>query len=801
MSVPPSKMPRATFTRSVAAIAVCLVLGGASPAAALDNGLARTPPMGWNSWNRFGCNVNETLVRGMADAMVSSGMAAAGYQYVVIDDCWQVSRDAAGTIVADASRFPSGMKALADYVHSRGLKFGLYTDAGTATCSNKPGSLDHEVQDAQTYAAWGVDFVKVDWCNTGGLDPATQYATFRDALAGAGRPILFSICNWGIDSPWSWGPATGNMWRTTGDIQDSWSSILTIIDQNGSHASAARPGAWNDPDMLEIGNGGMTATEYRSHMSLWAIMAAPLIAGNDLRDMTPETLSILTAPEVIAIDQDPLGVQGARVSDRGGLQVWAKRLEEDGAVAVALFNRTGSTADITATWSAIGLPAGSATVRDLWERADRGSFTDSYTASVPSHGTVLVKIVAGAGSGAGTLTVNRTGTGTGTVASTPAGIACGTACSATYASGTAVTLTAAPAAGSTFTGWSGACVGSGACIVTMTAANQTVTAGFAGTPQPPGPVSVNAGGGATGSFVADTYFAGGSTYSRTTAIDASQLTGTVPPQAVLQSERYGEFTYTIPGLTAGTGYAVTLYFAEVYWTAAGQRTFDVAINGNAVLSGFDIFAAAGGAGKAIARTFDAVANANGQVVIQFTRSGGQNNPKVCGIAVGPAGQSTQYALSVTKAGAGSGRVTGGGIDCGAACSASFDSGTAVTLTATAANGSTFGGWSGACTGTGTCTVTLTAARTVTATFTAVPDGDGCKTPVATGQSGNFDTTGAVCFTVSPVIHGWGCSNVDGRSVTVNGTGVTCGQLPLPGSAPYTFRFTAGTYPWASFYWW
>ncbi len=801
MSVHPTKSVRAAFTRSVAAFAGCLVLAGAPPAAALDNGLARTPPMGWNSWNRFGCNVNESLVRGMADAMVSSGMADAGYQYIVIDDCWQVSRDAAGTIVADPSKFPSGMKALADYVHSRGLKFGLYTDAGTATCSNKPGSLNHEVQDAQTYAAWGVDYVKVDWCNTGGLDSATQYARFRDALAGTTRPILFSICNWGIDAPWSWGPEIGNMWRTTGDIQDSWTSITSIIDQNGSHASAARPGAWNDPDMLEIGNGGMSATEYRSHLSMWAIMAAPLIAGNDLRDMSAETLSILTAPEVIAVDQDPLGVQGIKVADSGGLQVWAKRLQQPGAVAVALFNRTGSTASITATWSAIGLPAGSATVRDLWARADRGTFDDSYTVSVPSHGTVLVKVVAGEGPGGGTLTVARAGTGTGTVTSTPAGVSCGTTCTASYASGTAVTLVAAPAAGSTFTGWSGACVGSGTCIVTMTAADQTVTASFAGTPPPPGPVSVNAGGAASGSFVADAYFSGGTTYSRATAIDTSQLTGAVPPQAVLQSERYGEFTYTIPGLTAGTGYAVTLYFAEVYWTAAGQRTFDVAINGSTVLSAFDIFAAAGGAAKAIARTFDTVANASGQVVIQLTRAGGRDNPKVCGIAVGPAGPSTQYALSVTRAGTGSGRVTGGGIDCGATCSASFDSGTAVTLTAVAGSGSTFGGWSGACTGTGTCTVTMTAARAVTATFTSAPDGDACRTPVATGQSGNFDTTGAVCYTVSSTINGWGCSNGAGRSVTVNGTAVTCGQLPLPGSAPYTLRFSAGTYPWASFYWW
>jgi len=246
---------------------------------------------------------------------------------------------------------------------------------------------------------------------------------------------------------------------------------------------------------------------------------------------------------------------------------------------------------------------------------------------------------------------------------------------------------------------------------------------------------------------------------------------------------------------------VTLYFAEVYWTAAGQRTFHVAINGSPVLTAFDIYAAAGGAAKAVSRTFNATANASGQVVIQFTRGGGPDNPKVSAIAVGAAGPSTQYALTVSKGGTGSGTVTGGGISCGVTCSASYDSGTTVTLTAAAASGSTFAGWSGACTGTSaTCTLSMTAARAVTATFNTVPT-DTCKTPAATGQSGNFNTTGAVCYTVSATINGWGCSNVDGRTVTVNGTAVTCGQTPLPGTAPYTFRFTAGSYPWASFYWW
>ena len=394
------------------------------------------------------------------------------------------------------------------------------------------------------------------------------------------------------------------------------------------------------------------------------------------------------------------------------------------------------------------------------------------------------------------LDVTKSGTGSGTVAG--GAISCGATCSANVASGTAVTLTATPASGSTFGGWSGACTGTGSCVVTMTAA-RAVTATFDATPVTT-PAFINVGGAASGSWAADTGFTGGSTYAVTTAIDTAQLTGTVPPQAVLQTERYGEFTYTLGGFTAGSAQAVTLYFAEVYWTAAGQRTFNVAINGSTVLSAFDIYAAAGGTAKAISRTFDATASASGQVVIQFTRAGGPDNPKVSAIGVGTPGPGTQYALTVTRAGTGGGTVTGASINCGTTCSASYDSGTTVTLTAAAASGSTFGGWSGACTGTSaTCTVAMTAARAVTATFDTVPT-DGCKT-ASGGQSGNFGTTGAVCYTVNATINGWGCSNAEGRTVTVNGTAVTCGQRPLPGSSPYTFRFTAGSYPWASFYWW
>src|SRR5215471_7029764 len=285
----------------VVVVVVSAALGGGRAGRPLENHLARTPPMGWNSWNHFGCDVSAQLIRETADAMVASGLKDAGYQYVVIDDCWQVARDARGHLVADSARFPGGMKPLADYVHGRGLKFGLYTDAGRRTCQGRPGTYGSEDTDARTFAEWGVDYVKEDWCNAEGLESPVQYAKFRDALARSGRPIVFSICEWGSANPWEWGPATGNLWRTTGDIEDSWTSMLANLDLSGQHAAAARPGSWNDPDMLEIGNGGMTDEEYRAHFSLWAIMAAPLVAGNDVRTMSQATRDILTNREVIAV--------------------------------------------------------------------------------------------------------------------------------------------------------------------------------------------------------------------------------------------------------------------------------------------------------------------------------------------------------------------------------------------------------------------------------------------------------------------------------------------------------------------
>ncbi|HTT63747.1 MAG TPA: alpha-galactosidase [Bryobacteraceae bacterium] len=382
-------------------IAVLGFLGAAGELQALDNGVARTPPMGWNSWNKFACNVSEDLIKQAADAMVSSGMKDAGYQYVVIDDCWQVSRDAQGNIVADPQRFPSGMGALADYVHAKGLKFGLYSDAGTGTCQNRPGGRGYEFQDARQYAAWGVDYLKYDWCNHSTQDSAASYSIMRDALKKSGRPIVFSLCEWGSTKPWLWAKDVGNLWRSTGDIVDKWDSqakaddglgVVQILDLQDGIESYAGPGHWNDPDMLEVGNGGMSGTEYRAHFSMWCLLAAPLMAGNDIRSMSPEIRDILTNKEVIAIDQDPAGIEGRRVKRADGLEVWARQLA-DGGRAVALLNRTGAEASITVDWADIGYPAHlSAKVRDLWEKRDLGEKTGSFSAPVPSHGVVMITV-------------------------------------------------------------------------------------------------------------------------------------------------------------------------------------------------------------------------------------------------------------------------------------------------------------------------------------------------------------------------------------------------------------------------
>ena len=366
------------------------------------NGLALTPPMGWNSWNKFQCNISEQTVRETADAMVASGMRDAGYQYVVIDDCWHGPRDANGFITADTQKFPSGIKALADYVHSKGLKFGIYSDAGRLTCGGRPGSQGHEYQDALTYARWGVDYLKYDWCSTGDRNAQEAYAVMADALRQSGREIVFSMCEWGTAKPWLWAQNVGNLWRTTGDISDDFGTkkkahdwehpMLQLLDWNEPLWPFAGPGHWNDPDMLEVGNGGMSTVEYRSHFSLWAMMAAPLMAGNDIAHMDDATKSILLNKEVIAVDQDKLGVQGHRVWKDGNSEVWVKPLAGGGR-AIVLFNRGETPATIRATAEHLSYPANvRAKVRDLWTHKDAGRWSGSLHATVEPHGVAMFRI-------------------------------------------------------------------------------------------------------------------------------------------------------------------------------------------------------------------------------------------------------------------------------------------------------------------------------------------------------------------------------------------------------------------------
>ncbi len=354
--------------------------------------------MGWNSWNQFRCQIDEKLVHEMADALVARGLGAVGYQYVILDDCWQApERGPDGGIRPDPIRFPNGMRSLSDYIHSKGLKFGIYTSVGKRTCQGRPGSWDHEDQDAQTYADWGVDFVKDDFC--GGpiyrwisWNYRPHYVRMSEALLRTGRPIVFSLCNWGWDSVWKWGASIANLWRTTMDISPHWRSVLRILDHQRGKEPFSGPGHWNDPDMLEVGVSPLTETESRSHFSLWAMLAAPLIAGNDLRTMTPETTAILTNPEVIAVDQDQAGKQGFLISSWAGLQVWAKPLAEPETFAVVLLNRKNKSARVTVRWNSLGLPAGSASVRDLWKRIELGSYPDEFSAEVFPHGVVMVKV-------------------------------------------------------------------------------------------------------------------------------------------------------------------------------------------------------------------------------------------------------------------------------------------------------------------------------------------------------------------------------------------------------------------------
>ena len=376
------------------------------------DGLAKTPPMGWNSWNRFRCDVNEKLIREAAQAMVSSGMKDDGYVYIIIDDCWAGGRDSLGFIYADSTRFPSGMKALGDYIHSLGLKFGIYTDAGWQTCAGKPGSRGYEYQDAIMYAKWGVDYVKDDFCFADSLSAIGSYTTMRNAIYSAGRPMVFSLCEGGDHQPWLWGKEVGHLWRTTCDIYAAFDSleyhngwhalgILKIIDLQKNIRQYSGPDHWNDPDMLEVGN-GMTVNEDRAHFSMWCMLAAPLIAGNDLFHMKKETADILMNKDAIAVDQDTLGVSGFPYSENGSMEIWAKPLA-GGDWAICFLNRGSEPQNVNFSWKSntiidtltgreLNSQRNNYLIRDLWKHKQVGTTAKDFKAVVPSHDVVMLRL-------------------------------------------------------------------------------------------------------------------------------------------------------------------------------------------------------------------------------------------------------------------------------------------------------------------------------------------------------------------------------------------------------------------------
>lgn len=375
-------------------------------------GLADTPPMGWNSWNKFACNINEKLIREIADAMVETGLRDMGYVYLNLDDYWHGQRDSLGFIQADPEKFPSGMKALADYVHSKGLKIGLYSDAGRSTCGGRPGSFGHEYQDALQYAKWGIDYLKYDWCDSEDINPVGAYNLMRDALHAAGRPIFFSMCEWGSSKPWKWAAETAHSWRTTGDIfncfdcvdeHPGWKAygVMQILDMQEGLREYAGPGHWNDPDMLEVGN-GQTVNEDRAHFSMWCMLAAPLILGNDIRNMSQETKDIIMNKEVIAIDQDKAGIQGLKFLAENGLEFWFKPLENE-AWAFCILNRTTEPKEYAIDWQKFNLYDDVAKrftdfdskiyeIRDLWGKKDVGNTKKGRTVVIPGHDVVLYRL-------------------------------------------------------------------------------------------------------------------------------------------------------------------------------------------------------------------------------------------------------------------------------------------------------------------------------------------------------------------------------------------------------------------------
>lgn len=374
--------------------------------------LCPTPPMGWSSWNTFACDINEDLIKAMADEMVATGLKDAGYIYLNLDDCWHGERDADGFIQPDPVRFPSGMKALADYVHSKGLKIGIYSDAGSATCGGKPGSLGHEYQDALQYARWGIDYLKYDWCNTENVNSKGAYSLMAKALRASGRDIVFSLCEWGDTQAYSWAENVGHLWRTTGDVNccfdceldhGGWKSlgVLQIMDKNEKLRQFAGPDHWNDPDMMEVGN-GMTESEDRAHFSMWCMMAAPLILGNDIRSMTPATAALVMNKNMIAIDQDPLGIQGLRYRTESGLEYWLKPLQS-GAWAFCILNRTLSPRTITLDFadfhmfdnlSRLTFETGSHNykVYNIWAGKEEAPSNKTRKVTIPAHDVVVYRL-------------------------------------------------------------------------------------------------------------------------------------------------------------------------------------------------------------------------------------------------------------------------------------------------------------------------------------------------------------------------------------------------------------------------
>ena len=536
-------------------LAALAIFASVGAQAQKSSNLALTPPMGWNSWNKFQCDVNETIVRAMADAMATNGMKDAGYQYINIDDCWQGERDAQGFIQPDAKKFPSGIKALADYVHGKGLKLGIYSDVGYKTCGGRIASRGHEFQDAQTYAQWGVDYLKYDWCNAEGLKAEGAYTTMRDALHATGRPIVFSLCEWGDNKPWQWAANVGHLWRTTTDIFPSFDSVLDhtnwqqwgvlkILDAQKPLREAAGPGHWNDPDMLEVGN-GMSVSEDRAHFSLWCMLAAPLISGNDLAHMSPATLEILNNHDVIAVNQDALGVEGFVYSTNRQVEIWLKPLA-GGDWAMCVLNRGRAAQTISFDWKNENVgdrfskrDANFATtayaLQNIWTKQPAGTTATPLTAEVPGHDVLMLRLTA---SGAATTAqkIIRIKMGVGAPFTDEAGNV----------------------------------------------------------------------------WEADHGFADGDTTERATDL---AIANTKTP-SVYRTERYGMTAFSLP--LANGKYTVKLHFAETYdaMNAPGLRVFSYNVAGHE-FKDLDLFAKTGGVGRAYVETVP-VEITNGRLDITFT---------------------------------------------------------------------------------------------------------------------------------------------------------------------------------------